>query len=67
MYNALFDFLDNMQTSLGDYCNEAEGIEWLAVVEAAAKKGKAKLKKYYLKTWEERGYLFNCATVLDLS
>jgi hypothetical protein len=67
MYNALFDFLDDMQTSLGDHCNEAEGIEWPAVVEAAAEKGKAKLKKYYSKTWEERGYLFNCATVLDPS
>ncbi|EUC39510.1 hypothetical protein COCMIDRAFT_111380, partial [Bipolaris oryzae ATCC 44560] len=42
-----------------------EDINWLSIVRAAANKGRAKLSKYYSKTDKERGYLFNCASILD--
>lgn len=66
MYNRLFDFLDQMIEGLGED-SENRDIEWPAIVKGAAEKGRAKLSKYYSKTDEERGYLFNCATILDAS
>jgi hypothetical protein len=64
MYNRLFDYLDTMTTSLDDD-SSGQGDEWPTVVKAAAEKGKQKLSKYYGRTDEERGFLFNCATILD--
>lgn len=62
MYNQLFDFLDQMEVDLGE---DSENSNWPKVVQAAAAKGRAKLSKYYSKTDKERGFLFNCATILD--
>jgi hypothetical protein len=62
MYNRLFDFLDSMNTELDE---DSTNNDWPTVVKAAADKGKEKLSKYYSKTDEERGFLFNCATILD--
>jgi hypothetical protein len=67
MYNKLFDFLDEMNDDLGEDSGSNDGIDWPAVVLSAANKGRDKLSKYYSKTDEERGYLFNCATILDLT
>jgi hypothetical protein len=68
MYNTLFDFLDMMTEELGGNDNDnLEHPEWPAVVQAAAAKGREKLSKYYSKTDAERGFLFNCATILDPS
>lgn len=64
MYNRLFDFLDDMTTSLSTGANGARD-DWPTVVQEAADKGRTKLSKYYGKTSEERGFLFNCAVVLD--
>jgi len=63
MYNSLFDFLDQMTEELDDHHDQDQ--EWPEVVREAAEKGREKLRKYYSKTDEERGYLFNCATILD--
>lgn len=66
MYNALFDFLDQMTQELGsDGVDDSEGHDWPQVVRDAAGKGRAKLSKYYAKTDQQRGFLFNCATILD--
>jgi hypothetical protein len=67
MYNRLFDFLDKMTEDLGEDLENQDSVEWPAVVKAAAERGRAKLSKYYLKTDKERGFLFNCATILDLT
>jgi hypothetical protein len=65
MYNRLFDFLDSMTTELDEDHSEQATNNWPTVVRNAANKGKEKLKKYYSRTEAERGYLFNCATILD--
>ncbi|KAF2821995.1 hypothetical protein CC86DRAFT_301563, partial [Ophiobolus disseminans] len=39
----------------------------LETVKAAAERGRAKLVKYYSRTGDAQGYLFNYATILDLS
>ncbi|KAF1351451.1 hypothetical protein EJ07DRAFT_63305, partial [Lizonia empirigonia] len=39
--------------------------KWLIVVQRAATKGREKLLKYYAKTVDKQGYLFNIATILD--
>ena len=65
MYNRLFDFLDEMTNNLGDDAENQEDIDWPAVVRDAAEKGQSKLSKYYSKTNHERGYIFNCASILD--
>jgi hypothetical protein len=68
MYNKLFDFLNEMRVDFSeDPGNDNNSINWLAVVLSAAKKGKEKLSKYYSKTDKERGFIFNCATILDPS
>lgn len=60
MYNALFDFLDEIEESwLGD------DRTWPTVVREAVKKGREKLSKYYSQTDAKKGHLFNCAAVLD--
>lgn len=65
MYNRLFDFLDTMTQDLEEDIEHDEAAVWPAVVRNAAMKGKAKLSKYYGGTSGERGFLFNCATILD--
>ena len=70
MYNRLFDFMDDMTKELDDSVDEDSGEqhddnEWPTIVLNAANKGREKLSKYYSKTDASRGYLFNCATVLD--
>ena len=65
MYNRLFDFLDEMTQELGEDSNHAESTEWPEIVRTAAEKGKTKLSKYYSRTGDEQGFLFNCATILD--
>ena len=65
MYNRLFDFLDQMTEELGEDSNNLENTDWPNVVRAAAEKGRSKLTKYYSRTGEEQGFLFNCATILD--
>ena len=67
MYNRLFDFLDDMVSGLGEdsESTEGQGLDWPAVVKKAAKNGEEKLRKYYSKMSEQRGYLFNCVTILD--
>lgn len=67
MYNRLFDFLNEMNYDLGEELNHTELEEWPDVVKHAATKGKEKLTKYYSRTGSERGYLYNCATILDLT
>jgi hypothetical protein len=64
MYNKLFDYLDKI-TALEEEVENAEDAEWPAIVRTAANQGRSKLAKYYSKTDDERGYLFNCATILD--
>ncbi|KAG9381636.1 Dimer-Tnp-hAT domain containing protein [Pyrenophora tritici-repentis] len=51
MYNRLFDFLDKMSEDLDEDEENQDDREWLDV--------------YYSKTDAERGFLFNCATILD--
>lgn len=65
MYNRLFDFLDSMIDDLGEDPGNRENHDWPSVVRNAAERGREKLVKYYSRTDEERGYLFNCATILD--
>jgi transposase len=65
MYNRLFNYLDTITTSLDDDLS-GQGDEWPTVVKAVVEKGKQKLSKYYRRTDKERGFLFNCATILDL-
>ncbi len=65
MYNRLFDFLEKIEQELGEDLNYKENTEWPEVVKAAAEKGRLKLTKYYSRTGEEQGFLFNCATILD--
>jgi hypothetical protein len=65
MYNRLFDFLDQMTEELGDNPSSSDNPEWPEVVRAAAEKGRVKLSKYYSKTGDEQGFLFNCAAILD--
>ncbi|KAG9380025.1 Dimer-Tnp-hAT domain containing protein [Pyrenophora tritici-repentis] len=65
MYNRLFDFLDKMSEDLDEDEENQDDREWLDVVRAAADRGRLKLSKYYSKTDAERGFLFNCATILD--
>jgi hypothetical protein len=68
MYNRLFDFLDQMTLELSNEEDENGGHDsWPDVVKAAAERGKKKLSKYYSRTEDERGYLYNCATILDPS
>lgn len=67
MYNRLFDFLDEMTEQLGDETNHADNTEWPDVVKAAAAMGRSKLTKYYSRTGQVQGFLFNCATILDPS
>ncbi|KAF1936027.1 hypothetical protein EJ02DRAFT_360103 [Clathrospora elynae] len=59
-----------MTKELDDSVNEDSGEqhddnEWPTIVLNAANKGREKLSKYYSKTDALRGYLFNCATILD--
>ncbi|KAF7574188.1 Dimer-Tnp-hAT domain containing protein [Pyrenophora tritici-repentis] len=65
MYNRLFDFLDKMSEDLDEDEENQDDREWLDVVRAAADRVRLKLSKYYSKTDAERGFLFNCATILD--
>jgi hypothetical protein len=65
MYNRLFDFLDKMIETVGDNTAKVENTRWPKIVIAAAKKGRAKLRKYYSKTAGKQGYLFNYAAILD--
>jgi hypothetical protein len=66
MYNKLFNFLDDITSKLGDDDHsEGEYDDWPDIVRAAAEKGREKLRKYYSRTGDEQGYLFNCATILD--
>ncbi|RAR14477.1 AC transposase [Stemphylium lycopersici] len=65
MYDRLFDFLDNMTAELDEDLDNQDATEWPDIVKTAAQRGRAKLSKYYAKTDDERGFLFNCATVLD--
>jgi hypothetical protein len=65
MYNRLFNYLDTITTFLDDDLS-GQGDEWPTVVKAAVKKSKQKLSKYYRRIDKERGFLFNCATILDL-
>jgi hypothetical protein len=65
MYNQLFNFLDTMTEELGEDVEQADNTEWPEVVKLAAEKGRSKLTKYYSRTGDERGFLFNCATILD--
>jgi hypothetical protein len=67
MYNTLFDFLDEMSGDFIEDPGNNDGVDWPAVVLSAANRGKDKLSKYYSKTDEERGFIFNCATILDPS
>jgi hypothetical protein len=67
MYNKLFDFLDKMRVDFSEDPGNDDSINWPAVVLSAANKGKEKLSKYYSKTDKERGFIFNCATILDPS
>ena len=67
MYDKLFDFLDNMTAELDEDLDNQDATEWPDIVKTAAQRGRAKLSKYYAKTDDERGFLFNCATVLDLT
>jgi len=67
MYNRLFDFLELMTNELGEDSNALDDSEWPEVVRLAALKGRMKLSKYYSRTGEEQGFLFNCATILDPS
>lgn len=67
MYNRLFDFLDKMTTELGSRVAVDNATDWLDVVKNAALQGKAKLSKYYARTGDQSGVLFNCATILDLT
>lgn len=65
MYNRLFDFLDMMNTELGENSEDTEQQDWPQVVQTAAEAGRNKLKKYYAKTGGSAGLIFNMATVLD--
>lgn len=65
MYNRLFDFLDQMRVELGSETETDGASDWPDVVKNAALQGKAKLSKYYAKTDNKSGVLFNCATILD--
>ncbi|KAF1922110.1 uncharacterized protein M421DRAFT_79538, partial [Didymella exigua CBS 183.55] len=64
MYTTLFDFLDAMTIEIGEE-SDHRNPEWPSIVRAAAAKGREKLSKYYAMTADEKGYLFNMATVLD--
>lgn len=63
MYNALFDLLERM-TDGWDIEGEQEE-KWPKIVRDAVERGSAKLSKYYSRTADSRGYLFNCAAILD--
>lgn len=65
MYNRLFDFLDTMTQELEEDVENEDGAAWPEIVRKAAAKGRAKLSKYYGSTVGERGFLFNCGTILD--
>jgi hypothetical protein len=65
MYNRLFDFLDKITEDLEEETEDLDDTSWPEIVRDAAVKGRAKLIKYYSKTDKERGFLFNCATILD--
>ena len=67
MYQLLFNFLNKITQELGEDLNYVKNTKQPEIVKAAANKGKAKLLKYYVKTRDEQGYMFNCATVLDLT
>jgi hypothetical protein len=56
-----------MIEDLGEDLGNRENIDWLSVVRNATARGRAKLSKYYSRTYKERGYLFNYATILDLT
>jgi hypothetical protein len=56
-----------MIEELGEESNNVDTVEWLDIVRTVAAKGRLKLSKYYLRTGGEQGYLFNVATVLDLT
>jgi hypothetical protein len=66
MYNTLFDYLDDMNRDFSEDSENQDDTEWPEIVRAAAEKGGLKLSKYYSRTGEDRGFLFNCATILDL-
>jgi len=65
MYNRLFDFFDEMEKDLTTNIEYQEDTEWPLIVRTAVKRGQRKLSKYYGKTENQRGLLFNCATILD--
>ncbi|RAQ93883.1 transposase-like protein [Stemphylium lycopersici] len=54
-----------MTAELDEDLDNQDATEWPDIVKTAAQRGRAKLSKYYAKTDDERGFLFNCATVLD--
>lgn len=65
MYNRLFDFLDQIKVDIGVNLDVADPTTWPDVVKAAAERGRQKLSKYYSRTYDEQGFLFNCGTILD--
>ena len=65
MYDKLFNFLDCIKVNLEDEPENQALSEWPEVVRHAAELGRAKLSKYYARTDDERGFLFNVGTVLD--
>lgn len=65
MYNTLFDFLDQMDEEWDVNQAGAEDASWLAVVKSAVDTGRKKLQKYYNRTGEAVGNLYNCAAILD--
>lgn len=64
MYDMLFDYIETMSSGLDDD-TERQPTEWPSVVEAAVQEGKKKLSKYYARTSEDRGLLYNCGVILD--
>ena len=65
MYNQLFNFSDKIIKTVGNDIAKVDNIRQPKIIITAAKKGQAKLRKYYLKTAGKQGYLFNCAVILD--
>ncbi|KAF1913612.1 hypothetical protein BDU57DRAFT_454966, partial [Ampelomyces quisqualis] len=63
MYNRLFNFLDQITSKL----SYKEDKSTYSVVRAVVEKGKKKLLKYYSRIDAEQGYLYNVATILNLS
>ncbi|KAF1915583.1 hypothetical protein BDU57DRAFT_577342, partial [Ampelomyces quisqualis] len=63
IYNRLFNFLDKITSKL----SYKEDKSTYSIVRVVVEKGKKKLLKYYLCIDAEQGYLYNVATILNLS